>query len=233
MTTYTREAYESHNGTTQITTTEYRMSDGDRWVKIIHRTPKPIGFGYTTSTKVLRADFEGDREHRSTLKELEATIANADIVMYVNAAAEAPKADAVVTIGAIEADRKTEEPEDVDALRIKPGYEEQAHPMSRRQEAVLLAISAELELTAPMDVLPPLTRLGDVAANFGDEGSRVVVEVDAEGFIDKVRVRFIVAGTTEWVSLSPSGSEFFLRLKDAARAGRRVVKPEDNNLLGE
>lgn len=119
------------------------------------------------------------------------------------------------------------------AFVIEPGYEEQAHPMSRRQEAVLLGISAELELTSSMDVLPPLEKLGDVVASVGEEGSRVAIAVDCEGFLTQVQVRFTVAGIVGWVDLGvSSGSAVYDRVKDAARLARRTVKPADNTLLG-
>jgi hypothetical protein len=194
-------------------------------------------------TRVLRSDFPGDKEHRSTLRELEGVIANASLYAYLYtptapASRDEKRAAAIETAKAEDAEwtwkSDAEAPaaeEAAPAYIIEPGYEEQAHPMTARQEAVLTALHRELELTAPVDVIPPLEKLGIVVASFGEE-SRFSLNVDPEGFLELVRVRVRVAGETEWVSLGGSfGGVTYTRLKDAARAGRRVVTPEDNNIL--
>lgn len=283
--TYSTESYES--GPLSVTT-EYKLSDGSRWVRIVEEYIAP-DMKVRKRTRVLRSDFPGDKEHRDTLTNLQGAIANADLIMYAEPSSAPVKLDPTEVWGAVRVsdpgpeDAPTDEVLDVQflginadksmswcvtfadrvlqtvraetrdeaiaaaiagreadglnqpmlpAFVIEPGYEEQAHPMTRRQEAVLLAVSAELELTAPMDVIPPLEKLGDISASLGEGGSRVALDIDAEGFLDGVRVRITVGGESEWLVLSPgSGSKYFGRVMDAARVGRRTVKPEDNNLL--
>jgi len=84
MTTYSMETYSDSTGLTH--TTEYRFSDGTRWVKI--RESLPGADGKTRNrTRVLYSEFEGDKERRSTLKALEAAKDAADtITVYVEPA---------------------------------------------------------------------------------------------------------------------------------------------------
>lgn len=68
--TYSRESYDSSGGAPfDSTTTEYKFSDGSRWLKIQEETFRDGKPG--NRTRVLRSDFEGDKEHRSSMKELQ------------------------------------------------------------------------------------------------------------------------------------------------------------------
>ncbi|MFT4471897.1 hypothetical protein ACMX2H_18500 [Arthrobacter sulfonylureivorans] len=71
--TYTRESYT--NGPL-ANTTEYKLSDGTRFVKI-EESYIAADMKSRHRTRVLRADFPGDYEHRSSLKELNAALATA------------------------------------------------------------------------------------------------------------------------------------------------------------
>lgn len=117
------------------------------------------------------------------------------------------------------------------AYRIEPGYEEQARPLTTRQIAVLDALHANMQMPVPFDVLPPVRGNDDITASAEWEGSsRFLIEVDPEGFVDRVAVRYHVAGQTQWAELGRNDRSTFLydRVKMVAREGRRTVPAADN-----
>jgi hypothetical protein len=217
--TYTQESYANtlnlpdRDGTETTITTEYKFSDGTRFVRIVTETPKGAGLGYATKTRVLRADFEGDTEHRSTRKELEAYLADADPVLYVNDAEPSRAAKREAALAQAEAENKAE------AFRIEPGYEEQALPLTARQTAVLEALHADLWHS--YDVLPPVKGNPVIVASATDpSGARYLIELGPEGYIERMAVRYIIAGSVGWVSLSGTNDPIMQRLMLTARAAR-------------
>lgn len=87
-------------------------------------------------------------------------------------------------------------------FKIEPGYEEEARPLTARQEAVLKAVHVELGLTAPLDVLPPTDDDGSLTASATDPSrTRFAIDVDREGYLDRVAVRYEVAGKIGWAKL--------------------------------
>lgn len=77
---YTVDRWENMDGTY---TSEYRLSDGSRYVKLEETYVKKNG-QWGTRTRVLYSEFEGDHERRSTLKALEAAIDGLAIKMFLN-----------------------------------------------------------------------------------------------------------------------------------------------------
>lgn len=84
MNTVTKESFTGSNGEE---VTEYKFSDGARFVKTIKHGETATGKASKTTT-VVRADFEGDKEHPSTQKALLEALNNA--VDAADAEAEAP-----------------------------------------------------------------------------------------------------------------------------------------------
>jgi hypothetical protein len=208
------------------TTTEYKLSDGSRWVRIVEEYIAP-DMKARRRTRVLRSDFPGDNEHRDTLTNLQGAIANANVVMYVEPSTAPVKLDTAAVTGSIE------EPAGAPvAYRIEPGYEEEALPLTTRQVAVLAAVHDELGLDAPLDVLPPVERNEVVIASHGT-ASRFLIEVDAAGYVDRAAVRYEVAGFTGWADLPNTTAtdtpDFRLRIESIAAAARRTVPAELNH----
>jgi hypothetical protein len=77
MLSYTQESYTSGP---LSTTTEFKFSDGTRFVRISEEYIA-ADMKIRKRTRVLRSDFEGDNEHRTTRKELEAALASADTII--------------------------------------------------------------------------------------------------------------------------------------------------------
>ncbi|QGJ93480.1 hypothetical protein SEA_MUFASA8_31 [Arthrobacter phage Mufasa8] len=111
-------------------------------------------------------------------------------------------------------------------FQIEKDYEEEARPLTTRQIAVLNALHDNLVMTVPFDVLPPVEGNDDITASAEWDGSsRFLVEVDPEGFLVRVAVRFKIAGHTDWLNLSRTDrtTYFYDRVKLVARDARRTV----------
>jgi hypothetical protein len=312
--TYTHESYESGP---LSTTTEYKLSDGSRWVRIVEEYIAP-DMKARKRTRVLRSDFPGDKEHRSTLRELEGVIANASLHIYLYtptapASRDEKRAAAIETAKAEDAEQTAPGPlsyvkttkwmgtdpeedlytnvytyafndgmtyvkreakdivlggftntvhqtgpdgrtvkstlrelnqrvEQADAAAraeekaqraasapapkprpayvIEPGYEERALPLTARQEAVVAAIHKELDLRYPLDVLPPVRGNEDLTASADSPSGRVFMEIDPEGYVQRVAARYEFAGFVGWATLDSADSDLALRVKEIARAAR-------------
>jgi hypothetical protein len=179
----------------------YAFNDGMTYVK---REAKDIVLGGFTQT-VHRTGPDG-RTVKSTLRELNQRVEQADA-----AARAEEKAQRAASAPA---------PKPRPAYVIEPGYEEQAHPMTARQEAVLTAIHKELGLRYALDVLPPVKGNGDLTASADSPSGRVFMEIDPEGYISRVAARYEFAGFTGWATLDSADSDLALRVKEIARAAR-------------
>jgi hypothetical protein len=179
----------------------YAFNDGMTYVK---REAKDIVLGGFTNT-VHRTGPDG-RTVKSTLRELNQRVEQADA-----AARAEEKAQRAASAPA---------PKPRPAYVIEPGYEEQAHPMTARQEAVVAAIHKELGLRYPLDVLPPVKGNGDITASAEAASGRVFMEIDPEGYISRVAARYAFAGFTGWATLDSADSDLALRVKEIARAAR-------------
>lgn len=217
--TYTTKSYSSQDGAALTTTTEYTFSDGEHWELAVTKTPKKYGFGLLTSTKVLRADVDGGTLRRDSRKNL-----NAKLDRAVTAALAEQLEDARYAsehgVPVAPAGQPAAEPAAAPtAYRIEPGYEEQAVPLTARQEAVLTALHANLNLTNPFEVLPPVAADHDVSASGSDGDTRFVVDVDPEGYISRLAVRYDLGGAHGWATV-PDGSQLSNRIKLVARTAR-------------
>lgn len=215
--TYTRESYESGP---LSTTTEYKLSDGTRFVKIVTEAPAADG-KVRTSTRVLRADFEGDKEHRSTLRELEAALSNANPTMYLYqpAAMGTVKLDTAGVTGAVrhEEDAPAEEeapgrfgtPEARKAwLRSFPntGTEEEA-PADEAIDAQFLGFNADKSMSWAVTF-----------ASRGIETVRAETRAEAITAATAARAEKIAAGRTD-------RREELFEEAAAARAVGYVIEP--------
>lgn len=122
MLTYTSERYDSSGGAPfESTTTEFKFSDGTRFVRIYEeafRDGQPA-----RRTRVLRSDFEGDKEHRSSIKELRSYIDRAEaVIMQVEPPAPARTTPMLFTVKVLRENEETVG-DDVVAKRITSQYE--------------------------------------------------------------------------------------------------------------